>query len=323
MSPRIAVLTARDVLPERGRRNSEGGCRLRPVLLCLALSCIAPAAQGLDPERSLTQYVLRSWNERQGLPQNSPMALVQTPDGYLWLGTLEGLVRFDGVRFVVFDRRSNPELSSHRIRVLTEDPAGYLWVGTENGGLLRFDGERFEALPLPDSAGNAWTVQALLVDRGGDLFVGTPEQVLRLDKGAGSLREVLSQVNVCPPRRRPGDETRGSRAPQVVEKALRRRDHGGGLGAVAGGRGVVDDLDAALVDVGVKVASAVSKSTSSSRSSRSKASTHLKVISVTSPRQPRWTRAAEKSSGCRPASSSRASPGTPPARNLARHHPGR
>src|SRR5262247_3504497 len=67
-----------------------------------------------------------------GLPQNTVRALLQSRDGYLWVGTLDGLARFDGVRFTVFNRGNSPGLPSNRITALYEDSAGGLWVGTEN-----------------------------------------------------------------------------------------------------------------------------------------------------------------------------------------------
>jgi streptogramin lyase len=69
------------------------------------------------------------------LPQSSIIALTQTRDGYLWLGTLNGLVRFDGVRFTVFDEGNTPELNSSRIVSLFEESSGNLWIGTETAGV--------------------------------------------------------------------------------------------------------------------------------------------------------------------------------------------
>ena len=62
-----------------------------------------------------SSYVIQHWQTEEGLPQNSVTSIAQTPDGYLWLGTFNGLVRFDGVRFTVFDSSTTPELKSSRI----------------------------------------------------------------------------------------------------------------------------------------------------------------------------------------------------------------
>ena len=82
------------------------------------------------------------WTTENGLPQNSINDIVQTRDGYLWLATFGGLVRFDGLRFVVFDTEIEG-IRSQRVRALREDSEGTLWAGTEDGMLLRYQGGRF------------------------------------------------------------------------------------------------------------------------------------------------------------------------------------
>ena len=80
-------------------------------------------------------YSVKTWTTGEGLPQNSVTAMTQTRDGYLWLGTLRGLARFDGVRFTVFDEDNTPELNSSRIVRLFEDSKSNLWIGTETAGV--------------------------------------------------------------------------------------------------------------------------------------------------------------------------------------------
>jgi len=92
----------------------------------------------LEPTTPLAEYGRQSWVMENGLPQNSVHALVQTRDGFLWLGTEAGLVRFDGIAFTVFDH--SPELPSGDIRSLLETPDGTLWVGTAGGLARRKDG---------------------------------------------------------------------------------------------------------------------------------------------------------------------------------------
>ena len=92
----------------------------------------------LDDTRSLTQFTHQSWDTDDGLPQNSINAIANTEDEFLWLGTQEGLVRFDGLEFKVFNRSNQDAFSSDDIRVLTLDPRGVLWIGTRDGGLVRY-----------------------------------------------------------------------------------------------------------------------------------------------------------------------------------------
>jgi ligand-binding sensor domain-containing protein/two-component sensor histidine kinase len=81
-------------------------------------------------------YITQVWETDDGLPQHSVTAIIQTRDGYLWLGTLNGLVRFDGLRFTVFDESNTPGLNNSRIVSLFEDRRGHLWAGTQTAGVV-------------------------------------------------------------------------------------------------------------------------------------------------------------------------------------------
>lgn len=111
----------------------------------LFVALVAARALALNPQRALTQSRLSVWTSDTGLPQNTIDAIVQTRDGYLWIGTEEGLVRFDGVRFVVRDRQNAPALRSAFISSLYEAPDGTLWIGTYGGGMARLRNGRIEA----------------------------------------------------------------------------------------------------------------------------------------------------------------------------------
>lgn len=98
------------------------------------------------------EYVVRQWRTDDGLPQSTVTAIVQTPDGYLWLGTFQGLVRFDGQKFVVFQTQNTPELPSSRIVSLYLDRRGALWITSEYGDLTRLQDGRFTSFPLRGDA---------------------------------------------------------------------------------------------------------------------------------------------------------------------------
>jgi len=128
----------------------------------------------------MTQSRLSVWTSDSGLPQNTVEAIVQTSDGYLWLGTEEGLVRFDGVRFVVSDRQSAPALRSSFVSSLFEAPAGTLWIGTYGGGLARLRNGRIEAFH-PELLG-ADRIRDMHTTADGALFVATAGGgLLRID----------------------------------------------------------------------------------------------------------------------------------------------
>jgi diguanylate cyclase (GGDEF)-like protein len=87
----------------------------------------------LDPGKPLSQFVLTSWSSQSGLSQKSVMGVTQTSDGYIWLGTEEGLVRYDGLSFRTYDERNSPGLPDRLIRSLAAGRDGGLWVGTRSG----------------------------------------------------------------------------------------------------------------------------------------------------------------------------------------------
>ncbi len=99
------------------------------LLLCVG-PLISPAMAG-TADQSDVPFIVDVWGTKEGLPQNSVISVIQTGDGYLWLGTLNGLVRFDGNHFTVFDENNTPGLNSGRIVYLFEDSHTNLWVGTD------------------------------------------------------------------------------------------------------------------------------------------------------------------------------------------------
>lgn len=141
-------------------------------------------APSLDAEKQFTQFIQEAWQTENGLPQNTVRAIVQTRDGYLWLGTQEGLVRFDGVRFTTFDRSIVDELQSSLIITLDEDREGALWIGTQGGGLSRFKDGRFLTYTENDGLpGN--NIYAVHSDRHGRIWAGTiGGGIVRLENGS-------------------------------------------------------------------------------------------------------------------------------------------
>lgn len=118
---------------------------MKRVLILILAMLAAARVLAIAPSRALTQARMTVWTSEDGLPQNTIDVIVQTRDGYLWIGTEEGLVRFDGVRFVVSDRQTAPALRSAFISSLHEGPDGTLWIGTYGGGMARLRNNRIEA----------------------------------------------------------------------------------------------------------------------------------------------------------------------------------
>ena len=95
------------------------------------------------------EYSIQYWHTEDGLPGEEINAIAQTPDGYLWVGTYNGLARFDGEKFKLFNTESNPDLRDSRICNLLTDRSGTLWIGTLDGNLIVKKGNHFETVQPP------------------------------------------------------------------------------------------------------------------------------------------------------------------------------
>jgi signal transduction histidine kinase/ligand-binding sensor domain-containing protein len=144
------------------------------------------------PAEVRDNFLTTRWTTEDGLPQNTVTAIVQTRDGYLWLGTFGGLVRFDGLKFTVFDSSGTPALGSNHISALHEARDGALWIGTELGEIARFhDGEFTAIAPHPRLAGLA--VQAIYEDRAGAIWIGARDAgLIRLEPANSSKTKIYS-----------------------------------------------------------------------------------------------------------------------------------
>ncbi len=154
-------------------------CKRRPAWetpalpLATAICClVAIESRASHPTfRTDPTYLIDTWETADGLPENSATAMVQTPDGYLWFGTFNGLVRFDGVKFTVFDPANTPQLPSGSIVNLHCDRSARFWVSTTSGLALR-EGGQWRALGTNDG----WPQDAIRTfsERGnGDLLLTT------------------------------------------------------------------------------------------------------------------------------------------------------
>ncbi|HEY3044997.1 MAG TPA: two-component regulator propeller domain-containing protein, partial [Vicinamibacterales bacterium] len=150
--------------------------------LVLVLLALSQESYALDPARTLTQYVHRTWQVQQGLPQAWIYSIVQTHDGYLWLGTQTGLVKFDGVRFTTVDEMDGVPSANMWVTHLVEDDRHALWIGTTQAGLIRLqDGiatrySQREGLP-------PGPIQCLFKDRQDHVWACTPAGLAELAQG--------------------------------------------------------------------------------------------------------------------------------------------
>jgi ligand-binding sensor domain-containing protein/signal transduction histidine kinase len=154
--------------------------RYRPLLAGLSLLVLAGIFSRIQageiPGDPSAPFLVRSWQTEQGLPHNMVLAITRTRDGYLWLGTVQGLARFDGVNCRVFGLQDG--LKGLEISALLEDKRGALWIGTVGGGLSRYDQGTIGTFTAKDGL-KGEAITALLEDAAGDIWVGTTSGLYR------------------------------------------------------------------------------------------------------------------------------------------------
>src|SRR5262249_11549768 len=117
---------------------------LKSVMAALVLVCLAHSAYAIDPTRMLSQYLRDRWGVEQGFTGGSITSFAQTPDGYLWIGTEKGLIRFDGLTFRLFQQAGPTTLPIGAVQGLMTDVEGNLWILLQSTKILRYHDGKFE-----------------------------------------------------------------------------------------------------------------------------------------------------------------------------------
>jgi ligand-binding sensor domain-containing protein/signal transduction histidine kinase len=125
-------------------------------------------------------FSFQSWQKEQGLPQSQVRSLAQTPDGYLWLGSDDGLARFDGLRFVTFGPAEGIKVGP--VNVLLADSRGGLWIGNAEGGVSRFQNNQIITLTTRDGLPTN-AITALAEDAAGRIWIGTEAGLILCQDG--------------------------------------------------------------------------------------------------------------------------------------------
>src|SRR5579859_1636731 len=155
------------------------------LLACIAL---APATSFAESSvKPIRQYVHNVWRTEEGLPQNSVQAILQTRDGYLWLGTQEGLVRFNGAEFTVFNKANTDLIKHNDVRALLEDREGNLWIGTFGGGVALYRNGQFLRVYNRNEGLADNFVNALLQDKQGNIWIATNKGLNKFSNGRFTL----------------------------------------------------------------------------------------------------------------------------------------
>ena len=142
----------------------------RYAIIVVAIVLSSSRTSALNPALDITQYAHTAWKIGEGLLSSRVVSIAQTPDGYLWLGTESGLLRFDGVRSVYWNAREYGALPSTDISRLLVTRDGRLWIGTAAGLVSWKDGR---LVTYPELAGQI--IGTLIEDSKGTVWVGTIE----------------------------------------------------------------------------------------------------------------------------------------------------
>ncbi|HEY1790720.1 MAG TPA: two-component regulator propeller domain-containing protein [Verrucomicrobiae bacterium] len=153
----------------------------RTFPLAGALCFLLLASAQVFAAASDSLFTVDSWSAENGLPDNEAISIVQSKDGYLWIGTLHGLVRFDGNQFKWFDEMNTPGLSSDRIVFLFEDRQTNLWIGTQSTGLEMIQNGKIKS--FENETASIGPVTAASEDGGNDVYFYSENGVARYHSG--------------------------------------------------------------------------------------------------------------------------------------------
>lgn len=145
-------------------------------MLVLCLNEILPQQPTyyLNPNKKLYQYNLETWSTDNGLPTNSLLSICQSRNGYIWIGSYEGLIRFDGDKFKVFNQFNTKELKSNNIRNITEARDGTIWMTTQGSGLVSYRNGKFNTYGIDKGLSNLY--RALHCDSKGRIWGASPDK---------------------------------------------------------------------------------------------------------------------------------------------------
>lgn len=147
----------------------------------------------LVPDKPISKYILDHWTTSEGLPANALINILQTSDGYIWFSSYNGLLRFDGINFLVFNKQSTPIFKSNPVSILYETKQKELLVSCDNDGLLCYFRSSFSKLVSNDQI--KAPIQAIAEDGDGNIWIGTQGTGLWL---YNRKNNALKQLNLYP-----------------------------------------------------------------------------------------------------------------------------
>ena len=167
------------------------------LFLLAAPAVLSVSAQDTPDYGVHPDYAVQRWTVLDGLPNNTINDIIPASDGYIWLATNEGLVRFDGAHFTVFNTTNTPQLPGNRYNSLFEEPPGYLWARSEKADLVLYHNGRFTRFE-EKVARDYWRngIPLLTYGAGDTVLVGTWDGVTRYTAGRLEpyLRDVIGEI---------------------------------------------------------------------------------------------------------------------------------
>jgi signal transduction histidine kinase/ligand-binding sensor domain-containing protein len=174
--------------PHDRRVSKHGGIHVRALFVTLVAGCVFSITQDVR-----AQYRSTQWTADSGLPQNSVRGIVQATDGYLWVATLDGIAKFDGIRFTVFNKSNTPGITSNRFVAMAEGDGGDLWMASEDGNLIRYHAGHFQRMGESEGL-RPYSVGAITYDHRGGVWVDSDDRVYRWSPPSGRFeREVFDR----------------------------------------------------------------------------------------------------------------------------------
>jgi len=158
------------------------GAHARALFIPFAALCLLSVACC-----AIAQYRSTQWTADSGLPQNSVRGIVHADDGYLWLATLDGIAKFDGVHFTVFNKSNTPGITSNRFVSIATGDGGDLWMSSEDGNLIRYHAGRFQPMGQADGL-RPHSVGAITFDQQGGVWVDSDDGVYRWSPQLGRFQ---------------------------------------------------------------------------------------------------------------------------------------
>ncbi|SMD32404.1 Two component regulator propeller [Reichenbachiella faecimaris] len=164
------------------------------ILTFKSLGQSTPQRIGFDPKYAFKDLTMDTWTNKSGLVSNNVISIYQANNDYLWVTSYNGLQRFDGNKFEIYDQTNISELASNTFYECTQDKKGVLWFGTGASGIIGYDGKDFFKLDLPDTIPSS--IVSIFSDSQGRLWIGTKNNGLYVKNNNGVLNKQLEIPNL-------------------------------------------------------------------------------------------------------------------------------